>query len=86
MTKEVGEKMPTIQLSEEQVLDMARRLSASERRKLLRILIPDMDRFEGFVDYGEQRAREVSAQRGLDWDRLTPEERERLVDEILHEP
>ena len=78
--------MPTVTLSEEQVLEMARQLSPSEKRKLLRVLIPEMDRFESFVDYGEQKARQVSAQRGLDWDQLNAEQRERLVDDILHEP
>jgi hypothetical protein len=28
---------------------------------------------------------EISRQRGLDWTKLSDEERERLVDEILHE-
>ena len=35
--------------------------------------------------YGEQQAREIAAERGLDWSHMSDEEREQLVDAILHE-
>jgi hypothetical protein len=37
------------------------------------------------VDYGEQRMRELCAVRGVNWDLLVEDERERLVDAWLHE-
>jgi hypothetical protein len=36
------------------------------------------------VDYGDLRIRQLCAERGLDWDRLTEDEREKLIDELLH--
>jgi hypothetical protein len=33
----------------------------------------------------EDRLRQVCAQRGLDWDKLTEDERERLIDDLMHE-
>jgi len=52
---------------------------------MLKALLPEIGRWEAISDYGDQRMREICARRGLDWDRLTDEERERLVDELLHE-
>jgi len=48
-------------------------------------LHPDVARFEALVDYGSARIRQISAERGIDWDRLSEDERERLIDDILHE-
>ena len=33
-----------------------------------------------------RRMRDIGAERGLDWDAIDDEERERLVDDIIHEP
>ncbi|MHB8765994.1 MAG: hypothetical protein ACYDA8_16890 [Deferrisomatales bacterium] len=76
----------TVQVSDDQLLELASRLPSETKRKLLRVLIPEMDRVEALVDYGEARARDASAGRGIDWDGLTPAQREALVDQILHEP
>lgn len=35
--------------------------------------------------YGEQKMRELCASRGLDWDKMSEEARERFVDERIHE-
>jgi hypothetical protein len=52
---------------------------------VLKALIPELDKLNDLVDYGSQRMRQLCAERGIDWDALTEEERERLVDEWLHE-
>ena len=48
-------------------------------------LIPQFEEFEDLVDYGNRRIRALCAERGLDWDGLSEHERERLVDDLLHE-
>jgi hypothetical protein len=78
--------MPELKVSEAQVIELARQLSPSGKRKILQSLITtDAAQFEQLVDYGESRAREVAAARGLDWNILSKAQREQLVDELLHE-
>ena len=52
---------------------------------MLPAFIPRLDVAETLVDYGEQRMRELCAARGVNWDLLAEDERERLVDTLLHE-
>ena len=47
-----------------------RQLSPAAKRNMLKILVPRLDEVESSVDYGEQQIRELSARRGLNWDRL----------------
>lgn len=79
--------MSTIQidLTDQQLIEMVKRLPASAKNAVLQSLIPDLDRFEVLVDYGIQQARAAAKSRGVDWDALSEEEREALVDMWLHE-
>jgi hypothetical protein len=70
---------------EPQVVELVRQLSPESKRAVLRLLIPDLDRFEILVDYGDERIRALCAQRGIDWDALSEKERRRLIDDLLHE-
>ena len=70
---------------ESQVIDLAQQLSPDGRRAVLRALIPDVDQFEALVDYGGERIRVLCADLGIDWDSLSERERERLIDDLLHE-
>ena len=47
-------------------------------------LIPNLDELDALVDYGDQRIRKTCAERGIDWDSLTKNQRELLIDELLH--
>ena len=73
----------TLEVPEAQIVRWVRQLSPVARRDVLRILVPRLDEVESLVDYGEQRIRELSAQRGLDWDHLPEDQREQLVDTLL---
>jgi len=57
------------------------------RRSLarLQVLIPGFDRLDNLVDYGEKRVRALCKARGIDWDSLSEQERECLVDDWVHE-
>jgi len=74
----------TLEVPESQVVEWIRRLSPAGKQAVLRALIPLLDEFEHMVDYGDERIRALCAARGLDWDRLGEDERERLVDTLLH--
>jgi hypothetical protein len=79
-------KMPDLKVSEAQVIELARQLSPSGKRKILQALIAlDMTRLDRLVDYGESRIRELCAERGIEWDDLGETEREALIDNLLHE-
>ena len=81
--------MSTISLSleipESQIIAWVEQLSPTAKRAILQSLIPDLDQFEALVDYGSQRIRELCVERGLDWDTLSEEGRQQLVDMLLHQ-
>ena len=72
-------------ISERQVIALAQQLTPNGKRKLLQNLIPGMDALDKLVDYGDQRVRAICVSRNIDWDRLSDDERMRLLDEMLHE-
>ena len=75
----------TLEVPESQVLEWVEQLTPEVKQSVLRALIPRLDQLESLVDYGSRRARALCAERGLDWDGLTDDERQRLIDELLHE-
>jgi len=75
--------MVTLTLSDEQVLALVRQLPDERRAWLLRELL--QDQWPVWVElsaYGAERARALAASRGLDWDNMTEDEREALVDTL----
>ena len=77
--------MPQIEVTEQQIVEALDRLSPKGRREAVRRLIAGASVLERTIDTLQPRIVEVARQRGLDWTMLSDEERERLVDEILHE-
>lgn len=75
----------TLTVPESQIVEWVRQLSPQTKRTVLRILIPELDELESLVDYGTQRIRQRCAERGLDWDSLSEDERQELIDKLLHE-
>ena len=75
----------TLEVSESQVVEWVRQMSPEAKHDVLKALIPRLDAFEALVDYGRERIRTLCAGRGLDWDSMTEQERERLINELLHE-
>ena len=75
----------TLSLPESQVIELAQKLSPEGKRAILRTLIPELDRFENLVDYGDRRMRALCKQRGIHWEKLSDAEREHVVEGLLHE-
>jgi len=77
--------MIPLEIPEAQLVEWVQQLPLAARQSVLRALIPRLDELEVLVDYGSQRVRALCAERGLNWDQLAEDERERLVDELLHQ-
>jgi hypothetical protein len=75
----------TLTVPESQIIEWVRHLSPQTKQAVLRALIPELDELEALMAYGSQRMRQLCAERGLDWDSLSEDERQQLVDELLHE-
>ena len=80
-----GTNVPQIEVSEKQILDSLERLSPEGRREAVLRLIAGASALDRIVDSFEPGIVELAKERGLDWARLSDDERERLVDDILHE-
>jgi hypothetical protein len=77
--------MPQIDTTDKQILDSLDRLSPRGRREAVRRLVAGASTLDRTVESLQPRLIALAKQRGLDWTRLSDEERERLVDDILHE-
>jgi len=75
-----------IDVSEQQILDALDRLSPEgRRREAVRRLVAGASTLDRIIGTLQPCIAEVARQSGLNWATLSDEERERLVDDILHE-
>jgi len=78
--------MSVLDLTDEQVISLVRQLPAKSKRvALLALAEGSAASREERMRFGEEQLRRACAQRGLDWDRLSEEQREDFVDRLLHE-
>lgn len=76
---------PQIEVSEQQILEALDSLSPKARREAILRLVVGASNLDRTTEGLQPRLVAMVKERGLDWARLCDEERERLVDEILHE-
>jgi len=78
--------MPILELTEEQVVDLVRQLPPERQRAALLALAAGAgQRRQERAKYAEEQLRRVSAERGLNWDTMSEDEREALIDDLVHE-
>jgi predicted ATPase len=77
--------MPQIEVNEEQVLRALDQLSPTARRTALAKLIRGDDALDRLVERNRGRIEALCRECGLDFARLTEDERERLIDDLLHQ-
>ncbi len=77
--------MPTIEVNDEQILRCLDQLSPTGRRAALRKLIGGLDQLDRLVEKNRGKLEALSRAKGREFSSLTEEEREALIDEILHE-
>jgi hypothetical protein len=78
--------MSVLELSDEQVISLVRQLPPARKRTALLALAQDSQGpREERLRLGETQLRQTCAQRGLNWDRLSEDDREAFVNGLLHE-
>ncbi|GIK54968.1 MAG: hypothetical protein BroJett015_06310 [Chloroflexota bacterium] len=79
-------QMPMMTLTNRQVIDLVQQLPPRDKRDALLILAEGAaTQRQVRMAYAESQLRQLCAQRGLDWDALSEEEREQFIDDLLHE-
>lgn len=77
--------MPTIEVNDEQILRCLDQLSPAGRRAAIQKLIGGLERLDLLMERNRSKLESVCQARGFEFSKLTEEEREALIDEILHE-
>ena len=78
--------MPTIEVNDEQILRCLDQLSPAGRRAALQKLIGGLAGLDLLMERNRSKLESICQSRGVDFSKLTEEQREALIDEILHEP
>ena len=78
--------MPTLTLTNEQVIELVKQLPNEQQSELLRfLLLQQWKQWEHLSNYGADKVRIAARERGYNWDTMTEEERETFIDEVVHE-
>lgn len=78
--------MPTMTLTNEQVINLVRQLPLQEKQTALMALAEEArTRQLSRMTFAEAQLRQLCAERGLDWEVMSEDEREQFVDDLLHE-
>ena len=78
--------MPTVNLTDEQVIDLVTQLPPEQKRAALFALAKDADiQREKRLDKAEAQLRRLCSERGLDWDAMGEDKRETFIDDLIHE-
>jgi len=78
--------MTTAELTNEQVIDLVRQWPPERKREMLLALASGPQARQGQrMQFAEEQLRRLCAERGLDWNVLTEQEREAFIDNVVHE-
>lgn len=78
--------MSVLELTDQQVISLVRQLPAASKRSALLALAQEAEvRRDERLRQGEAELRRRCAECGLNWDRLSEDEREEFVNRVLHE-
>jgi hypothetical protein len=78
--------MPTVELSEQQVLDLVKQLPPKRKLEALVALAGDRTNSASQrLARAEEELRRLAAEHKKDWDQMTEDERETFVNDLVHE-
>ena len=76
----------TIELTTEQMIDLIQQMPPEEKLTILKALAKQARKGRAErMKYAESKVRQLCAQRGLDWDAMTEDERLDIINDIVHE-
>jgi hypothetical protein len=78
--------MSVLELTDEQVISLVRQLPSARKRGALLALAQDSQaRRDERMRFGEAQLRRICAERKLNWDSMSEDQREEFVNQLLHE-
>ena len=75
----------TVELTTDQIVSFVQQMPPEERQALLTIAEEAAANRASRMARPEDKLRQLCAARGLNWDTMTEDEREELVDSLIHE-
>ena len=77
--------MPSIILSNEQVVELVKQLPLEQKTEIFRfLLISQWQEWQDLSSYGSDKVKLAAKERGYDWEKMSEAEREEFIDEVLH--
>ena len=81
-----GGKMPRLELTNDQIVNLVRQLPKKEKGRIIRDMILTEDElFLKIMGTGKQRFNNFCRKRNINANGLNAEEKEKLIDDVLHE-
>ena len=78
--------MPILELSETQVVDLVKQLPPEMQRAALLALAEGAGQMrQQRMQFAETQLRRLATERNLDWDKMSEDQREAFVDDLVHE-
>ncbi len=78
--------MPTLTVTDEQVIELVKQLPPERKQAVLFALAKDAAAERNArMEYAEAQLRRLCAERGLNWDAMSEDEREAFIDDLVHE-
>jgi hypothetical protein len=78
--------MATLSLTDEQVVQLVKQLPLQSKQRVLTDLTAERDQWwQASAGDGEKDMRRLASAHGLDWNTMTEAQREKFVDDLLHE-
>jgi len=78
--------MVTLTLSDQQIVDLVKQLPPMAKQTVLDVLLAEREAWwDMTLAKGEEKLRKLARQRGLDWNKMSEDERDNFIDDLLHE-
>ena len=78
--------MPVLNLTNEQAVELVKQLPVEQQAEIFRfLLMQQWGQWQLLSQYGSDKVRLAAQERGYDWDKMTEDEKEAFIDEIVHE-
>jgi hypothetical protein len=77
--------MPSVELTDDQVVELVKQLPPNRKRAAILALAGGADARNDRMRLAESRLRRLAQDRGLNWDALSDEQRQAIIDDLVHE-